>query len=128
VHVLLPQDFKYHGKFNDPRTFGTIFRSCIEAIDQSVAMVALLDGADSDSGTSFEMGYAYSKGIPIVGVRTDYRHNQEKGLNLMLSRSCAALVYRPAFDENYKALARDIVRSLNRVLSKVPQEPSKPAR
>jgi nucleoside 2-deoxyribosyltransferase len=29
-------------------------------------MVALLEGADADSGTSVELGYAYSKGKAIL--------------------------------------------------------------
>jgi nucleoside 2-deoxyribosyltransferase len=116
VEVVLPQDFKYHGRFNDPSTFGTIFKSCVDGVDQSKAVIALLDGPDSDSGTCFEVGYAYAKGIPTIGVRTDYRDNQEKGLNLMLSRSCAVVVLRPAFDEDGAALAKDVARALCRVL------------
>lgn len=118
VEVVLPQDFKYHGRFNDTRHFGTIFGSCINALDTCAAVVALLDGCDSDSGTCFEAGYAYAKGIPVIGVRTDYRANQEKGLNLMLSRGCATVVFRPAFDEDTSALCRDINRALKRALAK----------
>lgn len=116
MEILLPQDFKYHGKFNDPRTFGTIFKSCVDGIDRSKAVIAFLDGSDSDSGTCFEVGYAYAKSIPVIGIRTDYRDNQEKGLNLMLSRSCVAVLVRPAFDECVKALAKDIARALCRTL------------
>jgi hypothetical protein len=53
----------------------------------------------------------------VIGVRTDYRQGQEKGCNIMLSQGCTAFVFRPAFDENFDALARDIVRKLQRVLS-----------
>ncbi|MCK6470845.1 MAG: nucleoside 2-deoxyribosyltransferase [Planctomycetes bacterium] len=118
IEVLLPQDFKHHGRFNDPRTFGVIYKACVDAIAASDALVAWLDGCDSDSGTSFEIGYACAKGIPVIGVRTDYRANQEKGLNLMLSRGCAALVFRPAFDENLEALCRDVSRALKRVVTR----------
>jgi nucleoside 2-deoxyribosyltransferase len=118
TEVLLPQSFKYEGRFNAQTTFGLIFKACLNGLDASAAVVALLDGADADSGTAFEVGYAYAKGIPIIGVRTDYRPSQEKGVNLMLSRSCTALIFRPAFDENHDALCRDVARALKRIFEK----------
>ena len=116
VRVLLPQDFKHDDRFNDQRAFGLIFKSCLEAIDSSRCVLAWLDGPDSDSGTSFEAGYAYAKGVPVVGIRTDFRHNQERGVNVMLSRACAGFVHRPSFDENHENLAKDIARALKKVL------------
>ena len=118
LEILLPQDFKHDGKYNDAEAFGIIFHGCIEGIDTADVMLAWLDGPDADSGTCFEVGYAYAKGIPVVGVRTDFRHNQERGLNIMLSRACQAFVYRPSFDEDVDALARDIGRALRKVLAK----------
>lgn len=113
--VLLPQDFKHDNRYNDARAFGLIFKSCLDGIDSSHCMVAWLDGPDADSGTAFEVGYAYAKGMPVVGVRTDFRLNQERGVNVMLSRACAAFVYRPSFDEDVDGLARGIVRALKKV-------------
>ena len=114
VRVLLPQDFKHDNRFNDQRAFGVIFKGCVDGIDSSDCVVAWLDGPDSDSGTCFEVGYAYTKGIPVIGVRTDFRLNQERGVNVMLSRACKAFVYRPSFDEDLNALARDIARALKK--------------
>jgi nucleoside 2-deoxyribosyltransferase len=116
AQIVLPQDFKHEGKFNDTKAFGLIFRDCIEAIDQADVMLAWLDGSDADSGTSFEVGYAYKNGLPVVGVRTDFRHNQERGLNIMLSRACAAFVYRPSFDEDVEGLAANIAQALRKAL------------
>jgi sugar/nucleoside kinase (ribokinase family)/nucleoside 2-deoxyribosyltransferase len=45
-----------------------IFLSDIKLIEQANVVVALLD--HDDSGTYFEIGYAYKKGIPIIGLRT----------------------------------------------------------
>jgi nucleoside 2-deoxyribosyltransferase len=119
IEVLLPQDFKHDDRFNDQRAFGIIFKGCVDAIDTSACVVAWLDGSDSDSGTCFEVGYAFAKGIPVIGVRTDFRLNQERGVNVMLSRACKAFVYRPSFDEDVEALARDVVRALKKhVLSR----------
>jgi nucleoside 2-deoxyribosyltransferase len=37
------------------------------------AILALLDGADVDSGTAAEIGFAAALDIPTVGLRTDFR-------------------------------------------------------
>ncbi|MEK6850233.1 MAG: nucleoside 2-deoxyribosyltransferase [Nanoarchaeota archaeon] len=34
-------------------------------------VVALLNGLHVGSGTAWELGYAYAKGIPIIGLKTD---------------------------------------------------------
>ncbi|MBO4318302.1 MAG: nucleoside 2-deoxyribosyltransferase [Mailhella sp.] len=36
-------------------------------------VVALLDGPQVDDGTAWEIGYACAKGIPVIGLRTDFR-------------------------------------------------------
>jgi nucleoside 2-deoxyribosyltransferase len=43
------------------------------AIDAAGAVVAVLDGADVDSGTAAEIGYAFARGKLIVGYRGDFR-------------------------------------------------------
>jgi nucleoside 2-deoxyribosyltransferase len=116
--ILLPQDFKHEGKYNDAKAFGMIFRECVENIDRANIMLAWLDGADADSGTCFEVGYAFAKSLPVVGIRTDFRHNQERGLNIMLSRACTAFVYRPSFDEDVEGLAGSIAKALRKALKK----------
>ena len=35
--------------------------------------MALLDVAQVDDGTAWEIGYAYARGIPVIGLRTDFR-------------------------------------------------------
>jgi nucleoside 2-deoxyribosyltransferase len=118
AQVLLPQDFKHEGRFNSPRAFGSIFKACLDGIDSSDCVVAWLDGADSDSGTAFEVGYAFAKKVPVVGVRTDFRQNQERGLNVMLSRGCVAFVHRPSFDEDPIALAKGVARAVRKVMQR----------
>ncbi len=116
VFVSLPQNFKHDDRFNDQKAFGLIFKGCIDEIDSSRVVVAWLDGPDSDSGTSFEVGYAYAKGIPVIGVRTDFRLNQERGVNVMLSRACSGFVYRPSFAEDIGGLGKEIARALRKAL------------
>jgi nucleoside 2-deoxyribosyltransferase len=98
--------------------FGEIFRLCVQGVVECDALVAVLDGADADSGTAFEVGYAHALGKPIVGVRTDYRPQQERGTNLMLARACRAFVRRPAFDENLDGLVAELARKLARLLAR----------
>jgi len=117
LYVDLPQDIKYHNAFNDKRFFAEVYSACIRGVESADVVVAILDGPSSDDGTCYEVGYAVAKGIPVVGVRTDYRASQEMGCNLMLSRGCTALVHRPAFDEDFEGLAKDIIRKLKRILA-----------
>ena len=113
--VVLPQDFACGDRKNDPRHFGEIFRSCIAGLERCDVVVAVLDGPDADSGTAFEMGYAYALGKPVVGVRTDFRRQQERGTNIMLSRSCQAFVRRLSFNEDVGPLVRELARKVRRI-------------
>ena len=71
-----------------------IFATDVGGIDWADALVAIMDGADPDSGTSWEVGYAYRK-KPIVLVRTDMRRNAGSGgsgYNPMLTESATMRV------------------------------------
>ncbi|MEO1132839.1 MAG: nucleoside 2-deoxyribosyltransferase [Cyanobacteria bacterium J06639_1] len=48
-----------------------IFQACIDGVKNSGAMVANLSGVDVDSGTAFEVGYAYALGKPVYGIRSE---------------------------------------------------------
>ena len=43
----------------------------IEGFKDCKLIIALLDGLHVGAGTAWELGYAYSKGIPAIGVKTD---------------------------------------------------------
>ena len=70
-----------------------IFEMDIKAIDNCDIVVAVLDGgSDADSGTAWEIGYAYAKGKRIMGLRTDFRtFGPEGNVNLMIEVSLDAL-------------------------------------
>jgi len=71
-----------------------IFATDVGGIDWADCLVAIMDGADPDSGTSWEVGYAYRK-KPIVLVRTDMRRNAGSGgsgYNPMLTESATIRV------------------------------------
>ena len=84
--VFLPQQAA--GALKDS---GAIFRCCLEGLKGADAIVAVLDGADADSGTCWECGYAYGVGIPVVAMRTDFRNSGDSGgFNAMLLGGAAA--------------------------------------
>jgi len=100
--IILPQDSRV-GKgasFNDRRKAAALYRLCIEGIDASDLVLAVLDGADADSGVSYEVGYAVGRGKRVIGIRTDFRQLQVKGLNVMLAEGCHEVVCYFSFDEN----------------------------
>lgn len=115
--VILPQDFGTSGQFDSAEHFAEVFRLCVDGVDACDVVVAVLDGADVDSGTAFEVGYAYARGKPIIGVRTDFRPQQERGTNLMLSRPCDAFVECSSLRGDLAALSATICREI-RALAK----------
>ncbi|MGM0771296.1 MAG: nucleoside 2-deoxyribosyltransferase [Halobacteriota archaeon] len=71
-----------------------IFKLNVEAIDVCDILIAVLDGGtDVDSGTAWEIGYAYAKDKMIIGIKTDFRTLGPEGLvNLMIEKSANELV------------------------------------
>lgn len=62
-----------------------IFTENLAALSEADVVVAVIDGADVDSGTAWEMGYAYAQGTPVVALRTDFRQvGATEQVNLML--------------------------------------------
>jgi nucleoside 2-deoxyribosyltransferase len=94
----------------------TLFDVNTDEIARAVAVVAIWDQADADSGTSWECGYAYKAGIPVVGIRTDLRNTGDDGsVNLMLRRSCAEFIpIGPANRTDINALATAVKEAIRR--------------
>lgn len=115
LDIVMPQDFKTGNKYNDAKQYGALFRQCVAGVDSADALLAILDGAEVDSGVGWEMGYAYARGIPIIGLRTDFRPGAEYGVNIMLSRSCRFFIREYSFQEDVALLAKDIVRRLKKL-------------
>jgi nucleoside 2-deoxyribosyltransferase len=84
--VCLPQETGEgeEGKGRDR----AIFESHLRALDTASWVVAVCDGADTDSGTAWEIGYAVAKGIRVIALSTD-RRKPEGGrkVNLMIQES-----------------------------------------
>ena len=54
-----------------------LFTTCQDALDRCTCVVALLDGSQVDDGAAWEIGYAYARGMPVYGLRTDSRRAGE---------------------------------------------------
>ncbi len=83
--VFLPQESEVQ-----QGSAAAVFRSDVAGIDWAEIVVANMDGADPDSGTCWECGYAYGKGQPTLLFRTDFREAGEGAkapYNLMLTES-----------------------------------------
>jgi nucleoside 2-deoxyribosyltransferase len=106
----------------------TIFRLDIDGVRSADAVVAILDGADPDSGTSFECGLAYALGLPIVVVRTDFRAGGDAlpgqklaTINLMLAQAATAIVAMTDTSSNLDDLASRVIRILEDLPSPGPR-------
>jgi len=87
-HVHLPQEIGDSVASRDTGEHRRIFRENLEELKSSDVVVAIVDGADADSGTAWEMGYAYALGKRIVALRTDFRRvGESEMVNLMLEMS-----------------------------------------
>lgn len=86
--VYLPQEIGDSSASRGMDAHQEIFSRNLSALETSDFVVAVIDGADTDSGTSWEMGYAYAKGVPVIAIRTDFRMvGATEHVNLMLERS-----------------------------------------
>ncbi len=85
--VFLPQEDSNNIK-DDKNRQQIIFNKNVDAIESSDIIVAVIDGTDVDSGTAWEIGYAFARGKTIIGLRTDFRTLGIEGtVNLMVERS-----------------------------------------
>lgn len=91
--VFLPQEHPA------PELTGTaIFRKDLAGLDWADGVVAIVDGADPDSGTGWECGYAYARKKPVVLFRSDLRRSgdsQDIPYNAMLIGAADAHIERP---------------------------------
>lgn len=62
-----------------------VFERDLEAIGASDFVLAVLDGRVMDEGMCFELGYAYAKGKPCFGLKTDDRCTLPTGDNPMVT-------------------------------------------
>ncbi|MEI5988859.1 hypothetical protein A5881_000346 [Enterococcus termitis] len=73
IEVYLPQE---NGAINDKSAYADskmIALADTEKVLESDLLVAVLDGLTIDAGVASEIGVAYAKNIPMIGLYTDTR-------------------------------------------------------
>lgn len=92
-----------------------IFATDVGGIDWADGLVAIMDGPDPDSGTCWEVGYAYGVRKPIVLVRTDFRDMAGKAgkYNPMMAQSATIRLDLPA------APTTEVITAILQALSRV---------
>lgn len=115
--VFLPQD-------NEPRelTARNIFLADVAGIDSSDLVVAVMDGPDPDSGTCWEVGYAYGHGKPVIELRTDFRVSGESTLapfNLMLSESANQIVQVNSITDTFEGTVARLAAAISSMASQL---------
>jgi nucleoside 2-deoxyribosyltransferase len=75
-----------------------IFATDVGGIDWADGLLAIMDGPDPDSGTSWEVGYAFGRNKSIVLVRTDIRASTGSAgdYNAMLAEAATMRIDLPA--------------------------------
>jgi nucleoside 2-deoxyribosyltransferase len=94
--IWLPQTYEQDAAKEDET-----FAKDVEGIEWSDVVVANMDGADPDSGTCWECGYAYVRKIGVVIFRTDWRSAGKAGsgsYNLMMTKSTDLRLRAPKDD------------------------------
>jgi nucleoside 2-deoxyribosyltransferase/predicted secreted protein len=86
--VYLPQEAGDDSHSRNKEEQVHLFSENLKALENAEIIVAIIDGADADSGTAWEMGYAYAQQKQVIALRTDFRRagNHEQ-VNLMLEES-----------------------------------------
>ncbi len=113
--LVLPQEYAKEVKGQDG-FLEKVFDNCLRSIDLADAVLCILDGPDVDSGTCVEMGYAYAIKKPILGVRSDFRSSEDRGVNLMVSHVCSELLWLPSLEYQAPQYVSEVAAALRRML------------
>lgn len=109
-------------KFNGDmkRVNDEIVRRNLVAIRKCQQFIAVAEGADVESGTSMEIGFAHALGKKIRCLRTDFRTQGEKvgPVNIMIS-SPAEIIYTTV-DELLDDLKKEYASNTPSVVSNIP--------
>ena len=72
------------------KTAAGIFRADLAGLARADLVVAILNGPTVDTGTAWEIGYAFAKGKTVIGYLDDLRARRGRDpVELMISRSCS---------------------------------------
>jgi nucleoside 2-deoxyribosyltransferase len=124
--VFLPQEHPA------PEPTGeAIFRKDLRGLEWAEGVVAIMDGADPDSGTAWECGYAYARKKPVVLFRSDLRGSGDADdipYNAMLIGAADAHVELPlaTVDEAAEAIHAELARLASACVAARPSRATAP--
>ena len=95
-----------------------VCKDCLDQIKACDVVVACADGADSDSGTALELGFAFAHKVPSIVYRTDFRGSEVDGVNAMLRYTCNEFINVPAYQTSCDQLAERIVVAIDMLFFK----------
>jgi len=112
--VSLPQEYASTivGK---PGFLKDVFDYSLKSILNSDVVIAILDGPDVDAGTCVEIGYAYAHKKTIIGVRTDSRASEDRGVNLMVSKACTEVIWLQDSSAQFEHVLNEIIHAVKRL-------------
>ena len=96
-----------------------IFDRNKKGILEADVVLAVLDGADLDSGVCWECGFAFHAGRPILGLRTDFRVGGDfpgRPANLMVWESCAETCVLGPADRSDLSWLPGVARQLRAII------------
>lgn len=114
----LPQEYAA-SVAGQPGFLEQVFDHSLKSIRDSDVVIAVLDGPDVDAGTCVEIGYAYANRKPIIGVRTDFRASEDKGVNLMVSNACSQLIWLRDSGIELEHVLNEVVSTVKNFLPKI---------
>jgi nucleoside 2-deoxyribosyltransferase/predicted secreted protein len=90
--VYLPQESGDDSGTRESDEQKRLFAANKKALEEADIIVAIIDGADVDSGTAWEIGYAFAQGKRVIALRTDFRHvGINEHVNLMIEQSATVV-------------------------------------
>lgn len=106
--VFLPQEIA-PPETEDGLDMEHIYKECRIHLDTSDLIVAIVDGADVDSGVAWELGYAFAKKTPAICIRTDMRKSEHKGVNIMIEYGSMKTVYQTHYHRSVDEVIENII-------------------
>jgi nucleoside 2-deoxyribosyltransferase/predicted secreted protein len=104
--VHLPQEEGDDSAFRGKKEEERLYLSNKKALEESDFVVAVIDGADADSGTAWEMGYAHALKKPVIAIRSDFRRvGDNEQVNLMLEHSARIISGKDQLLEAIRSMA-----------------------
>ena len=114
VELFIPMEHEIPGGWDLPNSIWAkkVFDMDVRAIDESDMIIAMYTGHYSDTGTVWEMGYAHSKGIPVIGYIPDWAETEDMSL-MVLNCFDGILTNDPLHGPSIETLSSETLKKYN---------------